>query len=180
MNTTRKVASLLSKHSFSHHRSSNSLITSRFNSWNSVRCSQVSAKDINHTCLGEPSKKHNTVSKVVNISIYDREGKIHEIKAYSGETLLESMTRAGVEVAADPTCMGGCACVGCHVIISGDYEQKLPQCSEDEAEVLEEAPFVHENSRLACQIIVEKKYEGMVLALPPRSNDEAMDPYFRF
>ncbi|EFC37812.1 ferredoxin [Naegleria gruberi] len=120
------------------------------------------------------------MDKVVNITVFDREGKVHQVPAYVGETLMDSIRRAGINLVPDSTCLGECACVGCHVIVSNDHEHKLTQCSEDEAEILEDAPFVHENSRLACQIIVDKSIAGLVLALPQSSTDESLDPYFRF
>ena len=120
------------------------------------------------------------MDKVINVTVYDRDGKTHQITAYTGETLLDSIMRAGLNLVPDSTCLGECACVGCHVVISGDYEQKLQQCTDDEAEILEDAPFVHENSRLACQIVIDKSLDGLVLALPQSSNDESLDPYFRF
>ncbi|KAL9648430.1 hypothetical protein ABK040_014050 [Willaertia magna] len=140
---------------------------------------KVAASTINHSFA--KSVQPNVKEIMVTFKVIDGEGHSHNVEAIIGEPLMYALQRAGIEgIKPDPSCLGQCACSGCHVIVAQEYEHSLPQCSEDEAEILHDGAFVHENSRLSCQIIVEKQYEGMVLAVPPRTDDESFDPHFRF
>ena len=42
----------------------------------------------------------------------------------------------------------------------------LPDPKEEEEDMLDLAPFLQENSRLGCQIILKKELEGVRLTIP--------------
>lgn len=65
-------------------------------------------------------------------------------------SLLDIATEAGVEI--NHSCGGVCACSTCHVYVT----QGLETCSkatEDEEDMLDEAPAVTPESRLSCQCV---------------------------
>nr|CAB55551.1 Ferredoxin [Drosophila melanogaster] len=63
-------------------------------------------------------------------------------------------------------CEASLACTTCHVYVQHDYLQKLKEAEEQEDDLLDMAPFLRENSRLGCQILLDKSMEGMELELP--------------
>ena len=59
-------------------------------------------------------------------------------------------------------CGGNCACSTCHVIVESGFDS-LPEMSEDEEDMLDEAEGLTKTSRLACQI---KAVSNMVIRIP--------------
>ncbi|MBX9579942.1 MAG: 2Fe-2S iron-sulfur cluster binding domain-containing protein [Gemmataceae bacterium] len=65
-------------------------------------------------------------------------------------SLLDIAEAGGVEV--NHSCGGVCACSTCHVyVVRGG--QTCPPATEDEEDMLDEAPAVTPDSRLACQCV---------------------------
>ena len=58
------------------------------------------------------------------------------------------------------------ACCTCHVYVDEEYFDKLPDPKEEEEDMLDLAPLLKPNSRLSCQIILNKELEGMTVTLP--------------
>jgi ferredoxin len=85
-----------------------------------------------------------------------------------GSSLLDVALQNGVNIGKEKSCDGTCGCTECHVIISKDWYNKLPQTHLQEDLTLEQLRIVEKltsNSRLACQITVEKEYDGLVVAV---------------
>lgn len=72
--------------------------------------------------------------------------------------------RYGVEM--EGACEASLACSTCHCYVTDDYLSKLPEPEEKEDDLLDLAPFLRENSRLGCQIVLDKNLDGIELALP--------------
>jgi hypothetical protein len=62
----------------------------------------------------------------------------------------------------------GPACFWCHVQIASKYNSILPDFSEYEFEGIQEEwdEEATKTSRLACQITVDKRHDGMVIFVP--------------
>jgi len=58
-------------------------------------------------------------------------------------------------------CGGNCACTTCHVVIKKGKEL-LSEMSDDEADRLDMAADLQLNSRLGCQVVIEKAGEVVV------------------
>lgn len=67
-----------------------------------------------------------------------------------GGSLLDIAESAGVEI--NHSCGGVCACSTCHVYVTAGGET-CPPATEDEEDMLDEAPAVTTESRLACQCV---------------------------
>lgn len=63
------------------------------------------------------------------------------------------------------TCGGMALCASCHVYVESDHE--LPEQSDAELDMLDQAFFVQENSRLGCQIRLADALDGLVARLAP-------------
>lgn len=64
-------------------------------------------------------------------------------------------------------CGGEMMCATCHVYVHENWLEKTGEAPEDERELLDFASCeIKETSRLACQIKISEKLDGLVLYLP--------------
>ena len=92
------------------------------------------------------------------------------VQVDEGRTLMEAArdyadTRIN-EIPAD--CSGCCACATCHVLIDRNWTHIVgqPDLNSAETELIEyEKGYDRMQSRLACQISLEKKHNGLVAHL---------------
>jgi len=56
-----------------------------------------------------------------------------------------------------------------------DYFDKLPPSEEKEDDLLDMAPFLKENSRLGCQIVLSKDLDGLKVQLPKATRNFYVD-----
>ena len=97
-------------------------------------------------------------------------GERLEIDAPAGKTVREisGANEADIECAGE-----GCmACSTCHVIVQGDWFDKLDEPSEDEYDMLDLAWGVGPKSRLGCQITITDELDGIELFLPAETNNQ--------
>ena len=66
------------------------------------------------------------------------------------------------------------ACSTCHLIVSEDWFEKLPDASEEEEDMLDLAYGLTKTSRLGCQITVTEDLDGLVLKLPDETRNMMM------
>lgn len=103
----------------------------------------------------------------MQVNVRDRDGVVHSIDAGGAETLMVAIRDAGLPIAAE--CGGCCACATCHVYVDADWLQRLPPADDTETVMLELAMEPRENSRLSCQIRMERMLDGLQVALAPGS-----------
>lgn len=104
---------------------------------------------------------------IINIKVIDREGEEHKIEAPTDMNLnLMEICKAS-ELDVEGTCGGMALCASCHVYVESDHELNEP--SEDEEDMLDQAFFVEDNSRLGCQIKLSDDKEGLTVRLAPVS-----------
>lgn len=108
------------------------------------------------------------MSPDINISIIDRQGELHEVKAPTDMAMnLMELVRS-YELAPEGTigvCGGMAMCASCQCYIKSDTA--LPEMGMDEEAMLAEAFFVKDNSRLGCQIHLTPELEGLKVELAP-------------
>lgn len=102
----------------------------------------------------------------INIIVIDREGVSHELEAPTDMSLNMMEVCKMSELPVEGTCGGMAMCASCHMYIESDHD--LPEKSEDEEDMLDEAFFVDdEKSRLGCQIKITEELEGLIVKLAP-------------
>jgi len=69
------------------------------------------------------------------------------------------------------TCEGQMACSTCHVILTPEDFDKLPEATEMEEDMLDLAAGARRTSRLACQITLTQELDGMTLHIPSESRN---------
>ncbi len=108
---------------------------------------------------------HNHDAKdVVNIHWIRRDGSKFTTPAKIGSNLLRVAQRYELEI--EGACEGVCACSTCHCILEKNVYDSLPEPSETEEDMLDQAFGLTSTSRLGCQVEVTKELEGITVKLP--------------
>ena len=94
-------------------------------------------------------------------------GKLHEINVQKGLTVMEGAVQNNIP-GIDADCGGGMACATCHVYVKEDWFNKLPEKTDGEDDMLDQAYEPNSSSRLSCQITVSDKLNGLVVYLPEK------------
>ncbi|KAL9905292.1 adrenodoxin-like protein 1, mitochondrial [Glossina fuscipes] len=110
---------------------------------------------------------------VVRVIYIDKDGKRLEVRGKVGDNILYLAHRYEIEM--EGACEASLACTTCHVYVKDNYLNKLPPAEEKEDDLLDMAPFLRENSRLGCQIILTKDLDGIELELPKATRNFYVD-----
>ena len=102
---------------------------------------------------------------MTKIIVKDRQGKVQELSADNGLTLMEIIRDAGMDIEA--ACGGCCACATCHLYVDKDWYSQLTAREDDEESMLDQAFNVKDNSRLGCQIEFNDELDGIKVELAP-------------
>lgn len=87
-----------------------------------------------------------------------------ELAAQAGERLLDVARRNGLPL--EGTCNGDLACATCHVIVAGDWFERLSPAREEEEDMLDLVADARRTSRLACQIVLTDALDKLSVSLP--------------
>jgi len=104
---------------------------------------------------------------MIKIKVIDREDQEHELDAPTDMNMNVMEICKAYELPVEGTCGGMALCASCHCYVMSDHE--LKEASDDEEDMLDQAFFVEDNSRLGCQIRLADDLEGLVVKLAPQS-----------
>ena len=107
------------------------------------------------------------MSADIKITVVDREGVPHELIAPTDMNMNLMEVCKSYELAVKGTCGGMAMCASCHCYNESAHELNAP--SDDEEDMLDQAFFVEDNSRLGCQIFMKPEYEGLMVRLAEES-----------
>ncbi len=96
----------------------------------------------------------------VQIHYVDVDGKLHELRASVGETLMRVATGNLVR-GIDGDCGGNCACGTCLIELEDRIAKQLCEPGKDERELLNFLGRKTPNFRLGCQIALTRDLDGM-------------------
>ncbi len=102
------------------------------------------------------------MTKIIYI---DHNGDERPIDAKNGETVMEVAIKNSIP-GIDADCGGACACATCHVYVDGAFLEAVGAAQDMEQSMLDFAENVHDNSRLACQIVVSDALDGLKVTTP--------------
>ena len=108
----------------------------------------------------------------VRVIYIDRDGKHHNIKGKVGDNVMYLAQKHDIDV--EGACEASLACCTCHVYVEKHFEQ-LNEIEEEEEDMLDLAPFLQENSRLSCQILLDKNLDGLIVRLPSATRNFYVD-----
>lgn len=101
----------------------------------------------------------------ITVTIIDRDGTAHELIAPTDMSMNIMEVCKSYELPVKGECGGMAMCATCQCYLESDTD--LPEQSDDELDMLDQAFFVKENSRLGCQIQITDEIAGIVLRLAP-------------
>lgn len=101
----------------------------------------------------------------ITVTIIDREGTSHELKAPTDMNMNIMEVCKAYELPVLGECGGMAMCATCQCYLESDTD--LPEQSDDELDMLDQAFHVKDNSRLGCQIHISDEIDGIVLRLAP-------------
>ena len=109
----------------------------------------------------------------ITVTIIDRQGKVHDVDAPTDMNMnLMEVIRAH-ELAPEGTlgiCGGMAMCASCQCYIESHLEL-LPEKSYEEEDMLDQAFFVEDNSRLSCKIPITSELDGLQVIIAPYNED---------
>jgi len=102
---------------------------------------------------------------MIKVTVIDRDGVTHELDGPTdmGMNMMELCKSA--ELPVEGTCGGMAMCASCHMYVESNHD--LNEKSGDEEDMLDEAFFVEDNSRLGCQLHLSDALDGLVVRLAP-------------
>ncbi|MFZ9754732.1 MAG: 2Fe-2S iron-sulfur cluster-binding protein [Bacteroidia bacterium] len=105
---------------------------------------------------------------LIRITVIDREGQEHHLEAPTDMNLnlMELTKMEGLGVKGE--CGGMALCATCQVYVESDHA--LPEQSDDELDMLDQAFFVQSNSRLGCQIYLHSNLDGLKVRIAPEQD----------
>lgn len=102
---------------------------------------------------------------MINISVKDLDGQVHEIQGREDDSLMEVLREYEWGVAA--ICGGLCSCGTCHVYLDTKWLDKFQQKDPDEEDLLDVFETAKDNSRLSCQLQLQASHGGLSLSIAP-------------
>ena len=108
------------------------------------------------------------------------EGEKVTVTAPEGDNLLDIVINNDIDIDGFGACEGTLACSTCHVVLSLEDFDRLPdEATDEELDMLDEeldmldlAFGLTETSRLGCQVCVSKELSGITVRVPEGVNDQ--------
>ena len=107
---------------------------------------------------------------MIKITVFDRQDVEHVLDAPTDMDMNVMEVCKAHELPVKGTCGGMALCSTCHVYVQSDHE--LPDMRDDEEDMLDQAFFVEDNSRLGCQLTITDSMQGLILKLAPESEED--------
>jgi ferredoxin len=107
------------------------------------------------------------LDNTINITIIDREGKSENYEAPTDMNMNLMEFCKAVDLPVKGECGGMAMCATCQVYVESDHE--LPEQSDAELDMLDQAFYVEDNSRLGCQLHLNESLNGLIFRLAPES-----------
>jgi len=104
---------------------------------------------------------------MAKVTYIESDGTDHDVDVDPGLSVMEGAIRNGIP-GIDADCGGSCACATCHVYVDPNWIEAVGTPNATEADLLDFAEDVRDNSRLSCQIAVSPDLDGLVVRIPAR------------
>lgn len=104
----------------------------------------------------------------IKVTIIDRDGVEHVLEAPTDMNMNIMELCKSYDLPVKGECGGMAMCATCQCYLESNTE--LPDQSDAELDMLDQAFYVKSNSRLGCQIQITESINGIVLRLAPEDN----------
>lgn len=105
------------------------------------------------------------MSEMITVNFVKSDGVTLSVKTEVGVSLLQLAHEHGIEI--EGACEGNMACSTCHLILTEEWFDRIPQPSEEEEDMLDLAIGLTATSRLGCQIHLTPDMDGLTVNVPP-------------
>ena len=105
--------------------------------------------------------------------VLKKSGEMIETDAFVGDNVLRLAQR--YDIPLEGACEGVAACSTCHCIFEGTLFDSLPEASEKEEDMLDQAFGLTETSRLGCQLTVDPSFDGTTISIPEATRNFYVD-----
>ncbi|GAW09969.1 ferredoxin [Lentinula edodes] len=110
----------------------------------------------------------------IKVNFKDSKGNlIKTVEANEGDDILGIAHEYDIDL--EGACEGSVACSTCHVILSPEYYDLLPEPEDDENDMLDMAFGLTDTSRLGCQVKLTKELDGITATLPSATRNMFVD-----
>lgn len=104
----------------------------------------------------------------IKVTIIDRDGQAHKLEGPTDMNMNVMELCKAYDLPVKGECGGMAMCATCQCYL--ESETDLPEQSDAELDMLDQAFFVKANSRLGCQIHLNDDIDGIVLRLAPEQD----------
>ncbi|KAF8062489.1 ferredoxin [Lyophyllum atratum] len=110
----------------------------------------------------------------IKVHFKDSKGNlIRTVEGNEGDDLLSLAHEYDIDL--EGACEGSVACSTCHVILTPEYYDRLPEPEDEENDMLDMAFGLTDTSRLGCQVVLKPELDGMTAALPSATRNMFVD-----
>ncbi len=102
--------------------------------------------------------------RLFTMTFVEPDGTARRVEAPEGMSVLEIGQTNGYDL--EGACEGCMACSTCHVIVDGDWLDRLEPACEEEEDILDLAFGLTPTSRLGCQITITEGLDGLIVSIP--------------
>ena len=103
------------------------------------------------------------------VTYNDPQGNSKTIEVDNGLTVMEGAIQNNIP-GIDADCGGSMACATCHVYVEEKWLDKIPKAEDGEVDMIDMAFEPKKNSRLSCQITLNKQLDGLVVTTPEKQS----------
>ena len=103
------------------------------------------------------------------ITYKDFQGNSKTIEVDNGLSVMEGAIQNDIP-GIDADCGGSMACATCHVYVEQKWLDKIPKAEDGEIDMIDMAFEPKKNSRLSCQITLNKELDGLVVTTPEKQS----------
>ena len=103
------------------------------------------------------------------ITYKDNQGNSKTIEVEKGLSVMEGAIQNDIP-GIDADCGGSMACATCHVYVEEKWLNKLQKAEDAEIDMIDMAFEPKKNSRLSCQITLNKELDGLVVTTPEKQS----------
>lgn len=109
--------------------------------------------------------------------VIEKDGNAIFAKGKEGDSVLDVVVNNEIDLGGYGACEGTLSCSTCHVMLSDEDFNRIPQkATDEELDMLDLAPDVCDTSRLGCQIYLAKNIEGLRVKVPSVIKDQREFP----
>ncbi|KAI0036991.1 2Fe-2S ferredoxin-type domain-containing protein [Vararia minispora EC-137] len=126
-----------------------------------------------------PAARHGGIKRPApgtGIKVHFKDSKGNHVKTIEGNEGDDLLSLAHEhDIDLEGACERSVACSTCHVIISPEHYDLLPEPEDDENDMLDMAFGLSDTSRLGCQVYLTKELDGMTATLPAATRNMFVD-----